>query len=159
MPTYIGIDPGITGAVGVVLDDSEFVYDIPTVNVGKKKTAREIDAVGLYGIVRMWHRRYNVVACVERTHAMPGQGVTSMFSMGVSRGIVLGVLAGAEVKVVSVEPQAWKKHFGLLKADKEASRALAVELFPGVADKLRLKKHHNRAEALLLARYLQDTGR
>ena len=160
MAVYIGIDPGITGAVAVVRDSLAYLYDIPTINVGKKKVTREIDAEGLAGILVEWENADPfAVACVERTHAMPAQGVTSMFSMGVSRGIVLGVLAGVGFHTTSVEPQAWKKHFGLLKADKEASRALAIKLFPGAADKLRLKKHHNRAEALLLARYLQATWR
>ncbi len=44
---------------------------------------------------------------------------------------------------------------GLRWKDKEASRLRAQQLFPS-AD-LRLKKHHGRAEALLLAAYGQPT--
>ena len=49
--------------------------------------------------------------------------------------------------------QRWKKYFGLVKTDKEASRQKALELFPAAARFLSLKKHHGRAEAILIAHY------
>ena len=38
---------------------------------------------------------------------------------------------------------------------KDESRARALELFPAAVDYLRLKKHHGRADALLIADYLR----
>jgi crossover junction endodeoxyribonuclease RuvC len=51
-----------------------------------------------------------------------------------------------------VSPAVWKKHFKL-PADKEASRALALPLFPATAEHFARKKDHGRAEAALIARY------
>jgi hypothetical protein len=48
----------------------------------------------------------------------------------------------------------WKKHFKL-ERDKELSRAMAVRLFPEAP--LNLKKYSDRAEALLMARWLWET--
>jgi hypothetical protein len=49
---------------------------------------------------------------------------------------------------------AWKRHFKL-GSDKEFSRALAVRLYPSAP--LNLKKHADRAEALLMARWFYET--
>lgn len=42
-------------------------------------------------------------------------------------------------------------------SDKEQSRQKALELMPSAAKWLQLKRHHGRAEALLLALYGLDT--
>ena len=73
-----------------------------------------------------------------------------MFTVGLGYGAWLGVLATLRLPYTAVRPVVWKKAFSLGK-DKEASRLRAMQLYPG-AD-LRLKKHHGRAEALLLAHY------
>jgi len=49
-----------------------------------------------------------------------------------------------------MRPGVWKRSLGL-SGDKEQARLRAMQLFFG-AD-LRLRKHHSRAEALLLAWY------
>jgi len=81
---------------------------------------------------------------------MPGQGVRSMFTIGVGHGLFLGILAAVGLPYTRVRPAIWKRTLGLGK-DKEASRLRAQQLYPG-AD-LRRKKDHGRAEALLLAWY------
>ena len=45
--------------------------------------------------------------------------------------------------------------YNSLGSDKEASRVGALQLFPSQAEELKLKKHHGRAEALLLAEFLR----
>jgi hypothetical protein len=49
-----------------------------------------------------------------------------------------------------VQPRVWKAHYGL-KSDKAASLTTARALYPSAP--LNLAKHHNRAEAVLLAHY------
>lgn len=154
MTTFVGIDPGITGAIGVLFPDGRAeVHDIPTVVSGKGTVKREIDAHALAGLLDLFIGKR---AVLERTSAMPGQGVASMFSMGVSRGVILGVLGALAVPYVEVQPARWKAYFNLLGADKDRSRTIALQLFPECAPQLARKKDHNRAEALLLARYLQE---
>ena len=55
-----------------------------------------------------------------------------------------------------VTPQRWKKELmdGMPK-DKDSSRVVAIRLFPTFATELKLKKHHGRADALLIAEYLR----
>ena len=87
---------------------------------------------------------------------MPGQGTRSMFTTGDGYGLSIGLVTTLQLPYTSVRSGVWKRSLALGK-DKEASRLRAIQLYPG-AD-LRLKKHHGRAEALLLASYgLRATG-
>ena len=152
----IGIDPGITGAVAVIGNGVEKVLDIPTMAKGKGQSTvkKQINASGLKSlIVENLPKRGKVEVYLERTSAMPGQGVASMFSMGDSYGCIRGVCAALELRLEVITPASWKKHFGLGR-DKEVVRAKAIELFPDMP--LSRKKDHNRAEALLIAKYGWD---
>ncbi len=52
-----------------------------------------------------------------------------------------------------IESSAWKKYYRLKGDDKEGARALALQLYPHLASSLARKLDHNRAEALLIARF------
>lgn len=152
----IGVDPGLTGAVGF-LRDGVFaaVEDMPVVLKGVGSVKSEVSPSGIKTLI-LEHLQPGeaVVAVLERVNAMPGQGVSSVFSLGDSFGAARAVLATANFELTYVHPVTWKKHFKL-GTDKEASRALATRLFPTAP--LHLKKHDGRAEALLLARWLWET--
>ncbi len=152
----IGIDPGLTGAVGV-LSDGRFiaVEDIPTVLKGAGSVKYEIDASGLIRLLREHYKaEEDCEAVLERVNAMPGQGTSSIFSLGDSFGCIRACIIAARFPTNYVTPQTWKKHFKLT-SDKELSRSLAAKLFPDA--ELHLKKHADRAEALLMARWLYET--
>lgn len=146
---FLGIDPGITGAVAVLNDDGSvrLAADLPTIANGKSK--RQIDANTLAAILGPYAKGIKL-AVVEKVSAMPKQGVSSVFNFGVAVGCVRGVLGALGIPVMYVTPTKWKGTYGLT-SDKEQSRAMATMLFP--AADLHLKKDHNRAEALLLALY------
>lgn len=154
----VGIDPGLTGAVGV-LRDGRFVAveSMPTVAKGAGAVKNEVSPSGLLAILREKVPAVDAVSVViERVNARPGEGVSSAFSLGDSFGVVRGVVAVARVETHYVTPVKWKKHFGLT-ADKELSRSLAHRLFPEAAALMRYKKDADKAEALLLARWLWET--
>jgi hypothetical protein len=87
---------------------------------------------------------------IEESQPMPNQGSRSMFTIGLGYGLWIGLLTTLQLPYTPIRPGIWKRSLALGK-DKEASRLRAMQLYPG-AD-LRLKKHHGRAEALLLASY------
>ena len=152
---YIGIDPGLSGAIAILYgDDSYEVFDIPIMSKGFGAVKNEINAGGMKEILAGAIVAGNAVAVLERVNAMPGQGVSSVFSLGDSFGVCRTVLACLVIPTIYVAPTMWKKHYGLT-SDKEQARALAIRLFPK-AD-LKLKKHIDRAEALLMALYLKNT--
>lgn len=148
---YIGIDPGLSGAVAWLTPQGPFVKDIPIVLKGSGFVKNEVDAAGL---IRMLDFPGEYHAMLERVNAMPGQGVSSMFSMGDSFGVIRCALAAASIPHEYITPHAWKRHFNL-DNNKEAARALAIRLYPTA--ELHLKKHIDRAEALLIATYCKHT--
>lgn len=152
----IGIDPGLSGAVGV-LRDGVFVnvIDMPTVAKGSGSVKNEVDPAGLITLLRQTVPAEEPISvALERVNAMPGQGSSSIFSLGDSFGCARSAVAACRFELTYVTPVQWKKHFKLT-SDKELSRAMAVRLFPEAP--LNLKKHIDRAEALLMARWLYET--
>lgn len=137
----IAIDPGaVSGAYALFASDGQVgVEDLPVAD-------GQLDAAALARLVRSSRAR---IAVVERVGAMPKQGVASTFKFGFACGIIHGVLAANGVPIHYVTPGQWKKHYLLAGKDKEGARARAVHLFPQVTG-LHLKKHHGRAEALLM---------
>ena len=150
---YIGVDPGLTGGVAFIVPELIAVsYDMPTFAYSVTGAVkRAVDCNALSKLIRDCCPDLEAGRLfIERVNAFPGQGVSSMFSLGMSFWGVVGVAAGLGIPVELVEPRAWKKHFGL-GPDKDQARGLASRLYPSVD--LSKKKDHGRAEALLIARY------
>jgi len=149
---YIGIDPGLTGAIAKVSGEDIEVWDMPTLEVRKK---RFLNATLLAEILSSINWQQNPQKCevlLERVSARPGQGVTSMFSFGTSYGIIQGIIAVLRIPLTFVTPQEWRKKMGVPKG-KDGSRQRVLELRPDLASKFARKKDHGRADAVLLALY------
>lgn len=149
---YLGVDPGVSGAMAF-LDADGFlleVIDTPTVTPGKNKR-REINVIEVIDILEDYRDEYRIRGVLERVSARPDQGVASTFTFGVSYGVLQAAMAACNVSYELITPQVWKKEFGLVKTEKDASRAVAQRLYPD-AD-LPKGRGVNRADALLLARY------
>lgn len=152
----IGIDPGLSGAIGL-LNNGKYVgvYDMPVVVKGGGSVKSEVDAAGLIKLLlEACSEENSASVALERVNAMPGQGVSSVFSLGDSFGCARSSVAAARLELVYVTPAKWKSHFKL-PSDKEMCRAAAIRMFPEAP--LNLKKHSDRAEALLMARWLYET--
>lgn len=166
MTIIIGCDPGLSGACAALLlaDDEgpEFVMDaidLPVMPDGKKN---QIDDFAL----ATWLQRVGkptkvVIENVQPMPSIPGKGsvrrsmgAASSFRFGVAVGQVRSTLrAVTGLEPEFVHPQVWKRWFGLPGADKEAARQLALALWPASDYLLRRKMDHQRAEAMLLAKY------
>ena len=125
----IGIDPGLSGAIVIMDGDTPVAwYRMPIMKTG---SANRVNASALAAIIRpSIYGDQEVRAYVELVGSMPGQGVASMFSFGHSAGVIQGVLGAFEIPVVMVTPQSWKKRAGLVGKDKDASRTLAIQMWP-----------------------------
>jgi crossover junction endodeoxyribonuclease RuvC len=175
----VGIDPGLTGALALLRAGRLIaIADMPVMVKGKgtSKVRHEINPAGLAQVLRSWvpeerlQQRLRIV--VEVVNSMPragppqpcpvckrdrkAMGSSSVFSMGDSTGCIRGVLAALGFSIEWVSPATWKAHFKLAGGplQKEAARAQAIRLYPE-ADLAR-KKDHNRAEAILIARWYAD---
>jgi crossover junction endodeoxyribonuclease RuvC len=101
-----------------------------------------------------------VVVAIEAIHAMPAQGVSSMFSMGEGFGLWKGILTALGCSWRTVTPQAWKKVVlaGYGNKDKGAAVQVASRLYPIVAGSLKTPRGRvldGRADAICIAEYLR----
>jgi len=125
-----------------------------------KKNKRQINGAQVTNIFKeRLNGEKEVVVVVEHVNAMPGQGVTSMFNFGQSFGVIKGICAALNLPIYFVRPSKWKKHFNLIKTNKDASRTKVIEAYPEISSKLHRKKDSNRADAILIALYFNDTHR
>ena len=154
----IGVDPGISGAISIIENKKILeVYDTPTMIDGKKNK-KQINSAQVTNIIKeRLDKEKEVVVVVEQVNAMPGQGVTSMFNFGQSFGVIKGICAALSLPIYFVRPTKWKKHFNLIKTNKDASRTKVIEAYPEISSKLHRKKDSNRADAILIALYFNDT--
>jgi Holliday junction resolvasome RuvABC endonuclease subunit len=156
---FVGIDPGLTGAVAAIDQRGQIrsISDTPTIAVRKNGKSRFVYlesnmAHCLRGIHAL--RCDPLLVCIENVHSMPKQGVASSFSFGMGFGIWLGIAAALELPIERLEPKVWKAAMGIAPgSDKSTSIVRAKQLFP-TAD-IHLAKHHGRADALLIAEWLR----
>tara|TARA_Y100000590_G_C15368070_1_gene881472 strand:+ start:74 stop:553 length:480 start_codon:yes stop_codon:yes gene_type:complete len=154
----IGIDPGVSGAISILENKKVLeIFEMPTMIDGKKNK-RQVNGSQLANIIKeTLDSNKETIVVVEHVNAMPGQGVTSMFNFGQSFGVVKGVCSALSIPIYFVRPTKWKKHFNLIKTHKDASRTKVIEIYPNISSKLSRKKDSNKADAILIARYFNDT--
>ena len=156
----IGIDPGISGSICFFEDGKIIqVIEMPTMTDGKKNK-KQVNGAQIYNeISKKIYQidKQDIRVVIEQVSAMPGQGVTSMFNFGQSFGVLKGICSAMQLPMYFVRPAKWKKHFGLIKSEKDASRTRAIEMFPYFSSQLSKKKDSNKADAILIANYHQNT--
>ena len=164
---FIGVDPGLMGAVAALDETGRLIFaqDTPIIAVHRGKTPKgNVKVRHLYlptamadvlveNLLKDVERPDNVIVGIENVHAMPGQGVTSMFSMGRGLGLWEGIVAALRLPVEMIEPTVWKRAMGIpAGSDKRASVELALRLFPSAPIK---RTQDGRADAILLAEFLR----
>lgn len=156
----VGIDPGLKGGIAFYSPDKLLAFRTPTVDVpfvkkGKKTTRADMDLNECRFLLTTYEIGH---VFLEQVSAMPGQGVTGMFRFGQNLGQWQGLIVGLDLPYTLVRPQVWKKHSGLIGAEKGDSVELARKTWPD-ADKIFKYKtaDEGRAEAALMAKYGWET--
>jgi Holliday junction resolvasome RuvABC endonuclease subunit len=147
----LGCDPGVRGGLAIVaVNDGAAaqlvdVIDIAVAGVGAKE---RVDVLA----IRTWIQQHKPdFTYIERAQAMPKQGASSGFKYGRAVGAIEAVITSCNVPLTIIEPTAWKKFHRLHGKDKEGGRQRALQLFPSAHALFNLKRHHNRADAALIA--------
>ncbi|KQI67029.1 hypothetical protein AN189_17550 [Loktanella sp. 3ANDIMAR09] len=138
MSIYLGIDPGKKGALALL--DSETLrvscHDMPG-------TTQELhDLVAGLPMIK--------ATALEKLFTGPAMGRKTLCTMFMNFGILKGALMWRDIPFREIEPSKWKAALGLSK-DKNASREMAMQLFPDDAEQFKRVKDDGRAEAALLA--------
>lgn len=151
----MGIDNGLGGGL-VLLDDGHPVEKriMPVVDVkGGKREYAIVEIVNLFKTLKPEH------VFLERAQSMPGQGVSSMFSIGLGYGMFLGILTSFYIPFTVVHPKTWQKVVfrDLPKQDTKAMAYIVCSrLWPGVdwrATERCRKPHDGLCDAAMIAEY------
>ena len=161
---FIGVDPGLSGAISIFKDNKYIVFPMPTTKrILRKKARRDMD---IQKLVEMFDENVgfnsNVIAGIELVHAMPQQGVSSTFLFGRVSGIVEGCIGAFGYESYRITPQTWKRFYADMKGldrkeQKDMARSIASEIAPYIKDEFKRKKDDGKAEALLIANYIKET--
>lgn len=154
MGIVIGIDPGVSGAIAIVYHggiggDGIECHDMPTVEVRGK---RHVCQHGLRGVLQEHDLRSVDTVVLEHVQGVQNSGATSAFNFGRSFGVVEGLVAGMQLPLTLVRPQAWTKALGVSR-DKGDHRRVAANLWPHHAKLFARVKDDGRADAALLCRW------
>ena len=157
---YIGIDPGVGGAIAAVNSKGRLyrIWDTPVTEVKKgKKKQRQYLIASMAELLRSIPQDRIRVVGLELVHAMPKNGSVANFALGRGSGLWEGVVCGVGLPLEHVTPQAWKKELLGQGAggDKSASIVRAQQVYPQAVKYLTRKKDDGRAEALLIAEYFR----
>ncbi len=145
----IAIDPGKKGAIVIIRDNEITPIEMPL--LGKELNEREI-----YHIISKYSKDQECYGFIEKVHAMPGQGVTSMFNFGMGYGILRMTFTACNIPYQLVTPQAWKKYVlaGLPK-DKSSTINYVARKYPNVdlTPGRKRKPHDGIADAICIGEY------
>lgn len=181
----VGIDPGLTGALAVVAGDGPaVVVDLPSYRVAGSKAGSTKGMIDYPAVAELLAglaladftgdelRGYRLRAACEAPQAgnksrgaqrenpaLAAARANIAMQAGLSAGLWPLAFAQARVPFRFVQPAAWKKKYKLVgladSEKKKAALAQARTLYPDLP--LGRVKDHNRAEAVLIARYVLDT--
>lgn len=163
MITYIGIDPGLNGAIAINCDGTIEIYPMPTFIISKSGK-KDYDITRIGRIIEwtlppdVFDKGYKntfmvfeILVVVEERRVMP--------TTDRGLGIIEGIVCALKIPFIKVKPSTWKRE--MLKNcpgdDPKEKAILQVErLFPEVnlyrMDRYK-KPDHNYADALLLMEY------
>jgi len=150
--SFIGIDPGIHGAVAFIhCIESRGLPDVYVVDMpeGRKELC---DFFTAQCFVPPMH---TFVAGIENPQPVPLQRARSVATFWEGIGIIKGILLMLGVQVQAVRPQDWKTELGTRSNSTKQAKALSIararELFSWVD--LKDKRDAGRSDALLIAEY------
>lgn len=108
MLTVCGIDPGFEGFFCIIkspetLSDAKVAFfPMPVKKIKDKKV---LDILEINTILKNFQLD---LTYLESVHALPKQGVCSMFNFGVGFGILQGILGTRGINYEFITPQSWK---------------------------------------------------
>ncbi|NJL70088.1 MAG: hypothetical protein HC888_00130 [Candidatus Competibacteraceae bacterium] len=128
----VGLDPGIGGAVGILVGSQAIVVDTPLIEQkikrksksGKNKgkmievNDRQFDLKAMYHLLAGFKDSTDVVVAIEKVGVSAGDGAPQMFNFGKGVGYWEMAAVACGYSLVQVRPQVWKEGFPEILQDE-----------------------------------------
>lgn len=156
--TWLGIDPGQSGGLSYVCGPDAGAVVMPLHPEQDRKTwGSPIDWFEVFLTLRGW-KKPDCHCVIERSQAMPKQGVSSTFKYGTSYGGLLTVLQVLQIPYTLVRPYIWKLR--LFGEDNTSGKGVPIKYVEGRWPEVNLRRtsrcrvaHDGMADALCIAAY------
>ncbi len=147
---YVGIDPGQKGGVAFISEKGEeFVIPMPSMSE-------------LNTLFMTWDEEFKIKhVFLEKSQAMPKQGVVSMFNYGEHFGTIQGILIAHALPYTLVPPKEWQKE--MFKGTKQSitdAKEKALEIVRRIFPKQKFlptfrtkKPHDGMIDSILIAEF------
>ena len=145
----------------VALDKDGVCLDHHRIQVMGAGSRSRVDGRAVAGWLRLLQEDAlaPLMLVAERVSSMPTDGVAAAFAFAKATGAVIGIAEALGARIVEVAPTDWQKlmlrgHKRTPKAVRKANCALvASDLFPELAQLLRVKANWGLADAALIGEY------
>lgn len=150
MKYFLGIDPGKMGSISII-DSDRTVIEVKATPTIKFKKKSEYDVLSMIDIIGYYTK--DSFCVIEKSQAMPGQGVVSMFSIGYGYGLWIALLNCFRIPFVEIHPRVWSSKLlkGITQDGKNRNFIAARNLFPHWITTYKYERQY--ADSLLLAEY------
>jgi|ETNvirnome_2_300_1030623.scaffolds.fasta_scaffold00357_16 crossover junction endodeoxyribonuclease RuvC len=163
MSVFIGVDPGLSGALVAIDSSGAVVEQLVMPRVGGTKGPLDTKCI-LSWLLDVNYESDSVylLGALERVSTRPGQSAVSTLTTGVNWGRIDALFVSLGIRYETPTPQQWKRTLGLPKrSGKERAQGKldAVEmvkrLFPdmNLMPGKRTTPHDGLADAVLIAEY------
>jgi len=159
---FIGIDPGVTGAIVVITNETARFWDCPN----KVNNMRLI----IHSIHQKFNKTHNLYAYLENVHTIEEWSRQNGDKLMVNFGQWQGILASYGIQTALVLPKTWQKYCvekQYSKNTKDNSKTTAKKSYylcyegwfneySSPIEKL-IGNNHNRSDAFLIASFCERT--
>ena len=154
---FVGIDPGLTGAIVSLFGDGRlcWAYRTPIITAGKGGREFDLPAMRRLLIEGKHSPPDDTLVGIEKVHTFPRDGRVGAFNFGRGYGMWLGLLAGLRIGHIEITPQRWQATLlaGLPRGPhiKVSAVKAAKGLWPNIP--IVAKADWGMADAALIAEY------
>ena len=143
----IGIDTGKNGGICLISGTNMVAMKCPLTIHSMTDIIRDIKDI---------EKDIPIIACIEKNHSMPKQGVKSTWTFAYNSGAWEAILCSFNIPYILVPSQKWIKHYTVPKMDrpqrKKYLKELAISLYPTHKKQITLAT----CDAILIAKYVVE---
>ncbi len=158
--TFIGIDNGVTGSIGIIRQDGSYdLIKTPCKNeqdyTKKKKNITRIDFKLLFNIIDKELSIDTVKICIERVMINPGRFTASISGARAYESLLI-CLETLDCGYEVIDSKEWQKPIfpSVKRKEKQDTKALSRTIGKRMYPKIELKRKTDDADGILMANWI-----
>lgn len=159
MRTYIGIDNGVSGSIGIISDWGNLFQKTPTFSeqdyTKERKNVTRLNAMELYKILSDYSRS-NSLIILERPMVNPGRWVATSSALRCHEAMLV-TFNLLELPYMFIDSKEWQKELLPKNCSKEFLKSASLDIGNRLFPEFKGVNHPDR-DAILIAEYCKRKG-